>query len=86
MGPTDKMTCPICERANPEFESLNRQINQARTPKEKAPFARQLIAKTDEVLNSHSQAGDSLIAQGCQTVLNLRKQTAQIILKAQKLQ
>lgn len=86
MNPASKTACSICERANPEFESLNRQINQARTPKEKAPFAKQLIAKADEVLKAHSQAGDSLIAQGCQTVLNLRKQTAQIILKAQKLQ
>lgn len=82
--PAQEIACPICRRANPSIESLNRQINQSRAPKEKAPFAKQLIIKVEEVLQEHGPAEDP-IAKGCRTVLNLRKQTAELILKAQKL-
>lgn len=82
--PTQTIACPICRKANPEIEAINRQINQARTPSQKAPFAKQLVAKVEEVLQEHGPAEDP-IAEGCRTVLNLRKQTAELILKAQKL-
>ena len=83
--PVQEIACPICRRANSSIESLNRQINQARTPKEKAPFAKQLIAKVEEVLQEHGDPTDDPISKGCRTVLSLRKQTAELILKAQKL-
>ena len=78
------ISCPICQKANPQIEALNRQINQARTPKDKAPFAHKLIAKVDAVLEEHGPI-EGPFAKGCRTVLNLRKQTAELILKAQKL-
>jgi len=77
--------CPICRKANPAIETLNRQINQARVITDKANFARQLIAKVDEVLQAHGDPKEDPVTKACRSVLNLRKQTAEMILKAQKL-
>ncbi|MBI1953454.1 MAG: hypothetical protein HYS41_04945 [Candidatus Omnitrophica bacterium] len=76
--------CPICQRANPFFDSLNRQINQTRAVTDKVYFARKLLAKAEDVLEEHGQAGDPA-GKACRAVLNLRKQAAELILKAQKL-
>jgi hypothetical protein len=76
--------CPICRRANPAVEALNRQINQARIVTDKAYFARQLITKVDEILKEHGPADDP-VTKACCSVLSLRKQTAEMILRAQKL-
>lgn len=76
--------CPICQRANPVFESLNQQINQARSVTDKAYFAGQLKVKVEEVLGEHGPADDPA-AKACLSVLALRKQAAELILKAQKL-
>ncbi len=76
--------CPICQRANPVIESLNKQINQARGPKEKAPFAKQLLTKVEDVLAEHGPAGDPA-EKACLGVLGLRKATAELILRTQKL-
>lgn len=76
--------CPICQRANPFFESLNKQINQTRAVTDKAYFARKLLTKVEDVLAEHGPAGDPA-AKACLSVLGLRKTTAELILKAQKL-
>lgn len=77
--------CPICQNANPVIESLNRQINQARVVTDKAFFAQQLIAKVEDVLKEHGDPQDDPVTKACRSVLGLRKTTAELILKAQKL-
>lgn len=76
--------CPICQNANPAIEALNKQINQARSVADKAYFAGKLKAKVEGVLEEHGPADDP-VGKACRGVLNLRKQTAELILKAQKL-
>ena len=78
-----KIPCLICERANPDFEALNRQINQSRDITDKVYFAQQLMTKVEDVLAEHGPADDP-VGKACRIVLALRKQTAQLILKAQK--
>jgi len=80
MDTSGEIACPICRRANPSFEALNHQINQAKTPAEKAPFAEQLIQKVDAVLNEHQVSGN-VLTDACRTILNTRKQVAELILK-----
>ena len=79
-----EITCSICQNANPVIESLNKQINQARSVTDKVYFASKLKVKVEEVLEEHGPADDP-VAKACRGVLNLRKQTAELILKAQKL-
>ena len=78
-----EIQCAICQKANPDFEAITRQINQARTPADKAYFAKQLIEKAGAVLNEHKASGD-VLTEACRTVLKLRKQTAELVLKFQK--
>lgn len=80
----ETILCAICLQANPEIEALNHRINQHRTVKEKAPFARQLIARVEDILREHNTAENPL-TQTCERILNLRKQAAELILKAESL-
>lgn len=79
-----KIPCPICERANPDIEALNRQINQARDITDKVYFAKKLLTKVEDVLAEHGPTDDPA-RKACRGVLALRKQTAQFIIQAQKL-
>lgn len=80
MERTQEIPCPICRTANPDFEAITQKINQAKTPAEKAPFAQELIQKVGAVLNEHQTSG-GVLTEACRTVLGLRKQTAELILK-----
>jgi len=82
MEESQEIPCPICRRANPDFEAITQKINQAKTPAEKAPHARELIEKVGAVLNEHQTSG-SVLTEACRTVLGLRRQTAELILKFQ---
>ena len=75
--------CPICRSAQPAFDAINQKINQAKTPSEKAPFAQELIQKVGTVLDEHQTSG-SVLTEGCRTLLDLRRQTAELILKFRK--
>ena len=75
-----EIVCPICRKANADFDAINRKINQAKTPTEKAPHARELIEKVGTVLNEHRSSGN-VLTEACRTVLSLRKQSAELILK-----
>ena len=77
--------CSICRSANPVFDSLNRQINQAKSVTDKAYFARELMTKVEDVLREHGDTKDDPAGKACRTVLNLRKKTAGMILNAQRL-
>ena len=78
-----EIQCAICQKANPDFEALNQKINQAKTPTEKAPHARELIQKVGDVLNEHQTSG-SILTEACRTILGLRRKTAELILKFQR--
>lgn len=78
-----EIVCAICRAAQPEFEAITRQINQAQTPAAKAPFARQLIEKVEAVSKEHDTSG-RVLTEPCLDVLNLRKQVAELILKFQR--
>ena len=75
--------CPICEKANPDFELINWRINHARTLAERISHARELIEKVEAVLKEHQEV-HNVLAEMCRTVLNLMKQTAELILKFER--
>ena len=83
MGTDQKIECRICQKAKSEFDRINQRINQAKTIAEKASQARELLQKIEAVRKEHENVDDSL-TEVCRTVLNLRKQTAEVILKFEK--
>jgi hypothetical protein len=83
MNPPETIECRICQKAKPDFDRINRRINDARTAAEKISPARELLEKVEAVLKEHENV-DSALAQVCRRVLNLRKQAAELILKFEK--
>lgn len=78
-----EIECPLCQRANSDFDLINGRINHAKTVPEKVSHARELLQKVEAVLKEHENM-DSGLAGTCRTVLNLRKKTAELILRFQK--
>jgi hypothetical protein len=83
MDADKKIECRICQKAESEFDRINQRINQAKTIAEKASHARELLQKIEPVRKEHENV-DNGLAEVCRTVLNLRKQTAELILKFEK--
>lgn len=75
--------CPICQKTKTDFDFINGRINNARTIVAKVSYARELLQKVEAVLKEHRNV-DSALAEACRSVLNLRKQTAELILKFEK--
>ena len=83
MDTDQKIECRICQKAGSDFDRINQRINQAKTIAEKASHARELLQKIEAVRKEHENV-DKGLAEVCRTVLNLRKQTAELILKFEK--
>ena len=83
MDTDQKIECRICQKAESEFDRINQRINQAKTIAEKASHARELLQKIEAVRKEHENV-DKGLAEVCRTVLNLRTQTAELILKFEK--
>ena len=75
--------CRICQKAKSEFDLINQRINHARTIADKVSHARALLQKVEAVRKEHENV-DTGLAEVCRTVLNLRKKTAELILKFEK--
>ncbi len=83
MDVRQQIECPLCQKAELDFHPINERINRARTIAEKASHARELLQKVETVMKEHENV-DSGLAEVCRTVLNLRKKTAELILKCEK--
>ncbi len=75
-----QIVCPLCRKAEPEFQRINGKINHAATLAEKASQARHLIQNVDALLKEHETL-DSASRQTCCALLNIRKKAADMILK-----
>lgn len=75
-----QIECPLCQKAESDFQLINERINLARTIAEKASYARELLHKVETVLKEHENV-DGGLGDACRSVLNLRKKAAELILK-----
>lgn len=83
MDARQQIECPLCQKAESDFHLINERINCSRTIAEKASHARELLQKVEIVLKEHENV-DSGLAEACRAVLNLRKKTAELILRFEK--
>jgi phage shock protein A len=79
-----EIECPLCQKAESDFSRINEGINRAATLTEKASHARELLQKVETLLKEHENVESSL-AEACRTVLNLRKNAAEMVLKLEKM-
>ncbi len=83
MDVRQQIDCPLCQKAESDFHLINERINRARTIAEKSSHARELLQKVEAVLKEHENVASGL-GEVCRAVLNLRKKTAEVILKFEK--
>ncbi len=80
-----KISCPIFRKQEEILKSISDKINKAGPVKEKAVFAEELTKETDVLLSCADYDGKSSNCKSCRFIANLRKQTANLIIKAKKL-
>jgi hypothetical protein len=76
----ERIQCFLCLKESSEIENLNKKINETKDISEKATFAQLLLSKVNSLIELHKDKSSP-----CITVLNLRKQTAELIIKTKRL-
>jgi hypothetical protein len=80
-----KINCPIFQKQEPVIKDLTDKINKAKGVREKAKFAEELQREANVLLSCPDYDKGKLDCRNCQFVANLRKKTADLIIKAKKL-
>jgi hypothetical protein len=75
-------TIGLFPRQEEEIARLTREINQARTAAEKAPWAQALIEAVDVLLACEQYDEESLDCRLCRNFSELRRKTAALVIKA----
>jgi len=80
-----KIKCPVFTSKNEEIEKINEAINEAGEIGEKARLAERLIKEMDELINCKLFDVERAECKICHYIADLRKRTANLILKAKEL-
>jgi hypothetical protein len=80
-----KINCPTFQKQEPVIEDITAKINDAKGVLEKAEFARQLQDEVDVLLSCPDYDEKSAECSNCRLIANVRKKTADLIIKAKKL-
>jgi len=81
----DKISCPIFQKQEPIIKEITDKINKARGVQEKAKFAEELLKEVNVLLSCPDYKDTNLDCKNCHFIGNLRKKTANLIIKAKKL-
>jgi len=80
-----KITCVAFQKQEPVIKDITDKINQAKDVKEKAKNALELQKEVDVLLSCPDYDGKKLDCKNCHFIANLRKKTANLIIRAKKL-
>ena len=80
-----KVKCPIFKSKNEEIEGINKAINDAENVEKKAYFAERLIKEAEDLLSCGHFDEEKVDCKICHYIAKLRKQTANLIIKAKQL-
>lgn len=81
----DKISCPIFQKQEAIIKSINGKINAAGGVQEKAIFAEELQKEVNVLLNCQDYNCENPACKNCRYIANLRRETANLIIKAKKL-
>lgn len=79
------INCSIFKKNEPEMKNLTDRINKAGDVSQKIKFAEELLEKVNEQLNCPQYNKDNFECRNCRTISEVRKQTAELIIKMKKL-
>lgn len=80
-----KISCPTFQKQEPVLKDITDRINQASGVQEKARFAEELQKEVGVLLSCPDYDDKRLDCKSCHFIANLRKKTADLIIKAKKL-
>ena len=80
-----KIKCAIFKSKNETIEGITKAINEAENIEKKAQLAERLIKEANEILSCEHFDEKRIDCEICHYIANLRKKTANLILKAKEL-
>lgn len=80
-----KINCPTFQKQEPVIEEITAKINRAKDVLEKAEFAQKLQEEVDVLLSCPDYDEKSTDCNNCRFIANVRKKTADLVIKARKL-
>lgn len=81
---TPQIDCPVFLNQETEIKTLTERINKAQRAKEKAEIAQALLEEVNVLLNCQEYDDNRMDCINCWAVSNLRKKTAELVIKAGK--
>ena len=83
--PKPEIKCPIFLKREWTIKELTRDINEAKTLSDKAERAEQLKKEVEMLLSCEKYNQKNEDCKNCRMISNLRKQTAELLIKAKGL-
>jgi len=80
-----KISCLAFQRQEAIIRDLTDKINAVKVVQEKARFAEEIQKEVDVLLSCAGYKKESLDCKNCHFIANLRKKTADLIIKVKKL-
>ena len=80
-----KISCATFQKQEPIIKDITEKINNVKDVQAKAVFAAELQKEVDVLLSCADYKGSNLDCKNCHFIANLRKKTANLIIKAKKL-
>jgi hypothetical protein len=84
-GEDTKINCPTFQKQEPAIKETIAKINSAKEVSEKAELARQLQEEVDVLLSCPDHDKNNVDCNNCRFIANVRRKTAYLIRKAEKL-
>lgn len=81
-----EITCFIFQKQEPVIKEITDKINKAKGAQEKAGFADELQKEVNVLLTCVDYKDALLGCKNCRFIANLRKKTADLIIKAKELE
>jgi hypothetical protein len=80
-----KINCPAFQKQEPVIEDITAKINKADSVGKKAAFAEELQKEVGILISCLDYDKRSADCRNCRFIANVRKRTADLIIKAKKL-
>ncbi len=84
--PRPQINCPIFLKREWAIKELTRDIDEAKTVSDKAERAKQLKHEVEMLLSCEKNDKKNEECKNCKVISTLRKQTAELLIKAQGLE
>ena len=84
--PKPEINCPVFLKREWAIKELTRDINEAKTVSDKAERAKQLKHEVEMLLSCEKSNEKNEDCKNCKVISTLRKQTAELLIKAQGLE